>query len=130
MVCEADGPIDQKRLAMSNKCLRVELSKPPPADRVTWGKNAPYPIPMVALASASVRSAAATSGRRSASCDGTPVGMGGGVYSIGLTGSEKSVAIFPTSIAIACSYCARERPTLMADDCADFSVAWASTTEI
>ena len=36
----------------------------------------------------------------------------------------------PTSIAIACSYCARARPTLMAEDCAAFSVACASTTEM
>src|ERR1700753_4413825 len=92
MVCEMEGPIDQKRLGQSNQCFRVELSNPPVAESVTLGKNAPYPMPMVALAEAMVRSAAATSGRRSMSCEGRPVGVGGGETSNGLTGAEKSVA--------------------------------------
>ena len=47
---------------------------------------------MTALASASVRSAAATSGRRCSNSDGTPTGIGGGVVSSGFFAIEKSVA--------------------------------------
>jgi hypothetical protein len=111
--CETEGPIDQKRLGQSKACFSVELSKPPSAPGVTEGKNAPYPMPMVAYASASVRSAAAMSGRLSRSCDGTPTGIVGAARSRGLTGMLKSGAALPIRVAIACSYCARVTPTLI-----------------
>ena len=82
-------------------------------------------MPISALASAMVRSAAATSGRRSSNSEGTPTGIGGGAVVIGFTGMEKSEAALPTSIAIACSYCARAMPTLVAPACALCSVVWA-----
>jgi hypothetical protein len=55
------------------------------------------------LASAMVRSAAATSGRRCSSCDGTPNGIGGTGVVRSFTGIEKLDAGLPISIAIACS---------------------------
>ena len=49
---------------------------------------------------------------------------------MGLIGMEKSVAILPRSMAMACSYCARNSPTLMASACAASSVVLASATEM
>ena len=65
-----------------------------------------------------VRSAAAMSGRRCSSCDGTPIGTGGGAVVSALTGMEKSEACLPTRTAIACSYCDRNTSRLVAFDCA------------
>ena len=87
-------------------------------------------MPIGALASAMVRSAAAMSGRRSSSSEGTPTGIGGGATVMGFTGMEKFVAALPTSMAMACSYWARAIPTLVAPACALCSVVSASTTEI
>ena len=62
---------------------------------------------MMAFACAMVRSAAAISGRRWSSCEGTPTGIAGtGVVSI-FTGIEKLEAGLPISVAMACSYKAR-----------------------
>lgn len=81
--------MDQNRLGHENQFLKVELSTPPAADNVTVEKNAPQPMPIVAFASASVRSAAATSGRRCSTSEGTPTGMEGGAVNSGRTGSKK-----------------------------------------
>src|ERR1700722_19518859 len=130
MVCEADEPIDQTRLGQVNRLVNVELSNPALALMVTCGKNAPYTTPITAFSWASVRSAAAMSRRRSTSCPGTPVGIEGGVKTIGFTGMEKSVAILPVNIAIACSYCPRNNATFVAAACAASSVVLASATEM
>src|SRR5579863_6051092 len=55
-----------------------------------------------------LRSAAAMSGRRSSSCEGSPMGMGGGAKTCALTGMENEDAGLPISMAMACSYCARD----------------------
>ncbi len=54
-------------------------SNPPVAVSSSVGKKAARAIPICSLASAARRSAAAMSGRRSSSCDGTPTGITGGV---------------------------------------------------
>ncbi len=74
------------------------------------------------------RSAAAMSGRRSSSAEGTPTGMGGGVVASGATGSEKVDAGCPRSRAIACSVCTRATPTSMASACVVLSWVSACTT--
>ena len=70
------------------------------------------------------RSAAATSGRRSSSCEGNPTGIGGGAVVFGTTGIENEEACLPTSMAIACSYCARAMPMLIAADSALAVLSW------
>jgi len=86
-------------------------------------------MPIWALASAMLRSAAAISGRRSSNCEGNPIGMGGGDVVIGLTGMENPEAGLPTSVAIACSNSARAIPTLILCACTVSRVVWACTTE-
>ena len=71
-------------------------------------------MPIDALASAMVRSAAATSGLRSSNSEGTPTGIGGGATVNGFTGMEKLVAALPMRTAMACSNWARATPTLVA----------------
>ena len=87
-------------------------------------------MPTVALASAMVRSAAAMSGRRSSTCEGTPVGTVGGAVSLGSNASATSEAGLPMSVAMACSYCARAMPRLADAAWVAASVFCAWTTEI
>ncbi len=70
--------------------------------------------PIWALAACTLRSAAATSGRRSSRVEGTPRGMGGGNAASGAGASENIAGGLPIRIAIACSVCARRTPTSMA----------------
>ena len=67
-------------------------------------------VPMAAFAAATERSAAAMSGRRCSSVDGTPSGTDGvtGVQ-VASTGTLKFAGATPTSTAIACSSASRER---------------------
>src|SRR5438067_10856919 len=118
MVSDTDGPTDQTRLGHSNKCLMLELDSPTVPPMVTVGKKAASATPMAALAWAMVRSAAATSGLRSSSCEGKPRGTAGGAASRGRTGTENVDGLAPVSTAIACSYWARATPTLVAAACA------------
>ena len=80
---------------------------------------------MSALAAATRRSAAAMSGRRWSSSEGTPVGMAGGSPASGCSGMWKAVAGSPTRTAMACSYCARWTPRSMSCARASSSCAWA-----
>src|SRR5437773_4360913 len=85
-VCEIDGPTDQNRLGHVNHWARLEVSRPPDALSVTVGKKAALATPICAFVAATRRSAAATSGRRSRSSDGTPTGIAGGAPLSGLAG--------------------------------------------
>jgi hypothetical protein len=63
---------------------------------VIAGKNAADATPISAFAAATRRSAAATSGRRSNSRDGTPAGMDGGSPSCGVGASARLAGGSPT----------------------------------
>jgi hypothetical protein len=69
--------------------------------------------PICALAAATRRSAAATSGRRWSSSDGRPMGMSGGASAGGAAARLNVEAGRPTSSAMACSSWARWTPTSM-----------------
>ena len=84
--------------------------------------------PICALAAATRRSAAATSGRRCSSSDGTPTGMLGGGEASGVAGSENADGGWPISSAMACSSWLRCTPTSIAWACALLSWASACTT--
>ena len=73
--------------------------------------------PIWALAAAICRSAAAISGRRSNSCDGTPTGMEGTFWHSCTLGMANDGAGLPIRVAMACSSWARCTPRSMA-------VAW------
>jgi len=74
---------------------------------VESGKNAAFTTPICALASATRRSAAAMSGRRSRSCEGSPKRDRRRVRPERRHGIEKLEAGLPISAAMACSSCAR-----------------------
>src|SRR5207253_2891038 len=78
-----DGPTDQNRLDQLNNVPAFNDSNPARPLIWTVGKNAAFATPMLALAAAMRRSAAATSGRRSSNSDGNPGGMTGGCASSG-----------------------------------------------
>jgi hypothetical protein len=67
------------------------------------GKYAARAMPICALADATVRSAAAMSGRRCSNVDGTPVGTPGTRGFHWATGRLKSAGATPSSMAMACS---------------------------
>src|ERR1700733_664303 len=98
------GPREKKRLGHVNKFASDVLSSPAPALRVSVGKYAARATPICALAWAMLRSPAATSGRLSRSCEGTPVGVAGGLALRAGTGIENDEGGLPTSTAMACSY--------------------------
>ena len=64
-------------------------------------------MPIPALAAATRRSAAATSGRRCSSVAGNTAGIGGSVGSAATGGSVNSSGVWPASTATACSSVAR-----------------------
>src|SRR5262245_3717912 len=101
------GPTDQNRLGQVNQLVRLVLSTPPEALSIRFGKKADLAIPICSLAAATIRSVAATSGLRSMSDDGTPIGTGGGGVASTDTGIETCDGAFPMRTAIACSNCAR-----------------------
>src|ERR1700688_3361978 len=103
----AAGPSEKKRLGQVNQFTNDVLSNPAAALNVTVGKYAALATPICALACAIRRSAAAMSGRRSRSWDGTPKGIAGGVVLSGSIGIENADAGWPVNIAMACSNCAR-----------------------
>src|SRR3981081_3916861 len=93
------------RLGAFNHVEALLLSKPAAAARLNTGKYAARATPICALAAATRRSAAATSGRRSSNVDGKPGSIGGGAVSVG-KGFEsrwKPEGFSPISTAIACS---------------------------
>ena len=75
------------------------------------GKNAARAMPTCSLASATRRSAAAMSGRRSINCDGKPTGIKGGAVFKARSDSENSAGALPVSTAMACSNAARCTPS-------------------
>ena len=77
----------------------------------------------MALAEAARRSAAAMSGRRSNSAEGTANGITGGVVTKVLiaTGIENSAGALPNKTAITCSICARCTPISTTCALADLS---------
>ena len=79
----------------------LPLWKPAEALSVTVGKNAATATPIWALAAATRRSAAAMSGRRSSSSDGTPTGMAGGPVASGAAAIENVAGGRPMRTAIA-----------------------------
>src|ERR1019366_1742064 len=99
----AAGPIEKKRLGHVNHFANEVLSSPAAALNVTVGKYAALAMPICALACATRRSAAAMSGRRSRSWDGTPMGIAGGLDLSGSMGIENVDAGWPVSMAMACS---------------------------
>src|SRR5580698_11233212 len=104
-VSAAAGPAAKKRLGQVNQLLIEVLSNPAVAFSVTVGKYAALAMPICAFAWATRRSAAAISGRRSRSWEGTPNGIAGGLVLSGSTGIEKVDAGWPINIARACSNC-------------------------
>src|SRR5882672_10452829 len=85
-------------------------------------------MPICSLASATRRSAAAMSGRRSSSWDGMPTGMSGGGVASGRGDRPKAAGGFPMSVAIACSSCARCTVMSVACACVVSSWVWAWAT--
>src|SRR5271154_2331232 len=104
MVSLICGPTEKKRLGHVNSLEIEELSSPALALRVREGKYAARATPICAFAWAMLRSPAATSGRLSRSCDGTPTGISGGPAFSGSAGIENDEAGLPTRRAMACSY--------------------------
>src|SRR5215831_5467023 len=100
MVSETDGPADQKRLGHISHLATSPDSKPPEPLSVTVRYHANTATPIPALADAIVRSAMATSGRRSSRADGTPTGIGGGTLASSASGSEKSAGGLPMRTAM------------------------------
>ena len=80
---------------------------PDDTDSVRSGYQAAAATPIPAFAAAIRRSAAAISGRRSNSADGTPSGTLGSSSRYGAAGSANSAGGLPISTAIACSSRAR-----------------------
>src|ERR1700686_1185316 len=111
MVSAPAAPIEKKRLGQANQVEIEELSRPADALNVTVGKYAALATPICALAWATSRSAAAISGRRSRSWDGTPKGIAGGLELSGSIGIENVDAGWPVSMAMACSNSARWIPS-------------------
>ncbi len=70
MVSEIAGPTDQNRAGQVSQFEASVLSNPADALKVSVGKYAASATPIWALACATRRSSAATSGRRSSSCEG------------------------------------------------------------
>jgi hypothetical protein len=78
------------------------LPAEPLSDRV--GKKAARATPISALAAATRRSAAAMSGRRSSSVEGTPTGTSGSLaIQLGSAAMRKALGDSPTSTAMAFS---------------------------
>src|SRR5438046_2301358 len=67
-------PTAQHRFGQLTRGARLEPSTPPLADGVSEGKKAACVTPIFAFAAATRRSAAAMSGRRSRSSEGSPAG--------------------------------------------------------
>eukprot|EP01022_Parablepharisma_sp_SALTPOND_P004192 TRINITY_DN118_c0_g1_i1.p1 TRINITY_DN118_c0_g1~~TRINITY_DN118_c0_g1_i1.p1 ORF type:complete len:1977 (+),score=693.89 TRINITY_DN118_c0_g1_i1:34526-40456(+) len=129
MVWASCGPSDHTRPGSVNQSAKLELWQPPEADSVRLGKQAALATPILALAAATRRSAAATSGRRSSSIEGRPCGTGGATAVNGAFGKEKVEGVLPTSRAMACSTWARVTPLSSAEAWADFSwvCAWITS---
>jgi hypothetical protein len=98
------------------------------AESVSVGKYAAIATPICSFAAAALRSADATSGRRSRIDDGISAGTVGGVASSGAAASENVEAGSPISTAIACSNCARATPLSICAACADCSCVCAWIT--
>ncbi len=107
MVCITDGPTAQNLLGHLNQFVTESPSIPPVALSTILGKNAARAIPIWSFASATRRSAAAMSGRRSRSCEGKPTEISGGWNLEAIDGKLNAAGGFPISTAIACSNCAR-----------------------
>ena len=97
------GPSDQNRLGALNRLDSSEPRYPAVPDSVSAGKNAAWATPICALAAATRRSAAAISGRRSSSCDGSWAGTTGGWGSVPVAGRLKLAGAWPSSAARAFS---------------------------
>lgn len=97
-------------------------SNPPVALSVTVGKKAARAMPICSFASWVRLSAAAISGRRSSSCDGSPTGITGGSTRSGSGARVNSAGGLPSRTAIACSYAARS--TSMSVSCAIVVSSW------
>src|ERR1700761_9029051 len=76
--CVTAAPRDQIRLGAVSSLLISPLSQPPVGCSISDGKLAARATPMLALATATARSAEAMSGRRCSTSDGTPTGSDGG----------------------------------------------------
>jgi len=72
------GPTEKNRAGPGKQVAGEILSSPAVPLKVSDGKKAAFVTPISAFASAARRSAAAMSGLRSRSCDGRPIGIGGG----------------------------------------------------
>ena len=75
-----------------------------------------------------VRSAAAMSGRRSNSADGTPGGTTGTSLVSSAAGIVRSAGGLPASTAIACSDCARDTPAATSSATVDCNCTSAAST--
>ncbi len=97
------GPIDQMRLEARISLLRVLplYSREPVSESV--GNQAVSATPICALAAATLRSASATSGRLSSSCEGIPGGTVGTSARMGAALCENPEGLWPISTAMACS---------------------------
>ncbi len=92
------------------------------------GKNALSATPICALAAAIRRSAAAMSGRRCNSADGSPAGIAGSPGGPAAGAIVSSAGGLPISTAIACSNWARKTPTAISWARVLSSWVWACAT--
>src|SRR5579862_620832 len=97
----------QKELGALSQFENALLWNPAWAPSVSVGKYAARATPIFALAAIMRRCAAAISGRRSSSADGTPVGIVGRWIAMIAGLIENVEADTPSSAAMACSISAR-----------------------
>ena len=108
------GPAAHSRLLQVRRLFRSLLFAPASAVSPIDGKNAALATPILALAEASVRSAAATSGLRSRRSLGSPTGMSGVCGLSGAAATRKPSGFSPTRTARACCCSAIERSVAVA----------------
>ena len=109
--------------------LSLQAQQRPEHNLPSGRTHALFDPPPCSFASATRRSLAAISGRRSSSCDGTPTGIAGGSSVSGRGARLRAAGLCPVNTAMACSNCARRTAmsascVLVASSCV---FAWATS---